>query len=192
VNVANRLTVGRFVFTLMFFLALTFGGRLWFDIGLVALLLAGVTDILDGMAARRMNQTTLFGQLADPVVDKVLICGAYVFFAAGFSEVAGGGWAISPWAPLLLIGRELIVSGLRSYAEARGTPIGSTVFGKSKFVVQFISVWIVVLVLGHFGESELALAAAKGAIWVAVFVTLATGAVYLVRVESLLRRGGVV
>ena len=64
-NVANRLTVGRFVLTLVFFLALTFGGRLWFDIGLVALLLAAVTDILDGVAARRMNQTTLFGQDSD-------------------------------------------------------------------------------------------------------------------------------
>ena len=56
-------------------------------------------------------------------------------------------------------------------------------------MVQFISVWIVVLVLGHFVESELALAVAKGAIWVAVLVTLATGGVYLVRVESCQRRG---
>lgn len=176
---------------MMFFLTLAFKETRWFDVGLVVLLLAGVTDILDGVVARRMNQTTVFGQLADPVVDKVLICGAYVFFVAGFSDVAGGMWAISPWAPLLVIARELMVSGLRSYAEVRGTPIGSTVFGKSKFVVQFISVWIVVLVLGHFAESEFALAAAKGAIWVAVFVTLATGAVYLVRVESLLGRRSV-
>ncbi len=190
-NVPNRLTVARLVMTLVFFVMLTIGGTLWLDIGLALLIAAGVTDVLDGVVARRANQMTLFGQVADPVVDKVLISGAYLFFASGF-ETSGGSWAISPWAPLLVMGRELVVSGLRSYAEAQNTPIGSTVFGKSKFVVQFLSVCIVVLVLSHFSGSELALAAAEGAIWVAVFVSLATAAVYLVRVETLLRRRGIV
>jgi len=186
-NVPNKLTVGRFALTLAIFVMLTLGKTWCLDVALVLLLLAGLTDVLDGMVARKANQTSLFGQLADPVVDKVLICGAYLFFVAGF-RVSGGEWEISAWAPLLIIGRELIVSGLRSYAEAHNTPIGSTVFGKSKFVVQFFSVWIVVLVLAHFSGSDLALTAARGTVWLAVFITLATGAVYLVRVESLLRR----
>ncbi len=187
-NIPNVLTVSRFALSMVFFVLLSSGSPILLDVGLVVLVLAAATDISDGIVARKMGETSFFGEVGDPVVDKILICGSFVFFAAGFGGVTGGRWAVSPWAPTLIIGRELIVSGLRSYADARGAPIGSTIFGKSKMVVQFTAVCIVVLIMSHFRGSMVALGAATGAVWVAVFVTLATGGVYLVRVESILRR----
>ena len=72
--------------------------------------------------ARRRNQVTAFGRILDPFVDKVLICGAFAYFAgSGFIEESGRNvTGVRMWMVMVIFGRELLVTGLRGFTEARG------------------------------------------------------------------------
>jgi CDP-diacylglycerol--glycerol-3-phosphate 3-phosphatidyltransferase len=104
-------------------------------------ILASITDGLDGYLARRRNQITTMGMLLDPLADKLLVTAAYIILVAYTPNI------VKPWIAVLVIGREFLVSGLRSIAATEGFTIEASEIGKLKTVIQIVSV--VAAILAH-------------------------------------------
>jgi CDP-diacylglycerol--glycerol-3-phosphate 3-phosphatidyltransferase len=102
---------------------------------------ASITDGLDGYLARRRGQITTIGMLLDPLADKLMVCAAYIIL------VAYNPLIVPPWIAVLIIGREFLVSGLRSIAASEGFTIDASDIGKLKTVIQIVSV--VSAILAH-------------------------------------------
>lgn len=95
---------------------------------------AAVTDGLDGYLARKRGQITTMGMLLDPLADKLLVSSAYIALVAFDPGV------VKPWIAAIVIGREFLVSGLRSIAANEGFTIDASEIGKLKTVIQIVSV----------------------------------------------------
>jgi len=104
VTVPNLLSLARLVLAIVFFVALE-QGRPVAAFWLFAI--AASTDWVDGWYARRFNQVSRLGRIFDPLVDKVIVCGAYVLLAAA-------GTAIAPWMAVVVTVRELVVTAIRA------------------------------------------------------------------------------
>jgi len=104
-------------------------------------ILASITDGLDGYLARRRGQITTMGMLLDPLADKLMVSAAFIILVAYNPSV------MRPWIAVLVIGREFLVSGLRSIAAAEGFTIEASEIGKLKTVIQIVSV--VATILAH-------------------------------------------
>jgi CDP-diacylglycerol--glycerol-3-phosphate 3-phosphatidyltransferase len=104
-------------------------------------ILASITDGLDGYLARRRNQITTIGMLLDPLADKLMVTTAYIILVAYCPSI------VPPWIAVLVIGREFLVSGLRSIAASEGFTIDASEIGKLKTVIQIVSV--VAAILAH-------------------------------------------
>lgn len=102
-------------------------------------ILASVTDGLDGYLARSRGQVTTLGMLLDPLADKLLVAGAYIALVQYAPDM------VSAWVAVLIIGREFLVTGLRSIAAQEGFTIQASDVGKFKMVVQIVSVVAVLL-----------------------------------------------
>jgi phosphatidylglycerophosphate synthase len=164
INIPNQITLGRLVLAIMFFVLLslyspTSAGRQWIlSACFWVFLVAALSDIIDGWLARTWQQVTSFGRICDPVVDKVMVCGAFVFFASNLffgpdpqhpqrlTNVAG----VQPWMVVLILVRELLVSAIRSFSEAQGTSFAATWVGKLKMFVQSATVCVVLGVLAWY------------------------------------------
>ena len=129
---------------MVFFVLLSFDHHVYLrDIGLWVFVVACATDYLDGYLARKYDLVTGFGRVADPFVDKIIVCG-------GFALLAGRSTVIVPWMVVVLISREFLVSSIRGYAESRGIEFGAALSGKIKAVVQMVAVGFVI----HFEAHE--------------------------------------
>ncbi len=104
-------------------------------------ILASITDGLDGYLARRRGQITTMGMLLDPLADKLMVATAYIILVAYCPGI------VPPWIAVLVIGREFLVSGLRSIAASEGYTIDASEIGKLKTVLQIVSV--VAAILAH-------------------------------------------
>src|SRR5579875_1708293 len=104
-------------------------------------ILASITDGLDGYLARRRGQITTLGMLLDPLADKLMVTAAYIVLVSYNPRV------VVPWIAVLVIGREFLVSGLRSIAASEGFTIEASEIGKLKTVIQIVSV--VAAILNH-------------------------------------------
>ena len=104
-------------------------------------ILASITDGLDGYLARRRGQITTMGMLLDPLADKLMVATAYIILVAYCPSI------VPPWIAVLVIGREFLVSGLRSIAASEGFTIDASEIGKLKTVLQIVSV--VAAILAH-------------------------------------------
>ena len=93
-------------------------------------ILASITDGLDGYLARRRRQITTLGMLLDPLADKLMITAAYIVLVAYTPNI------VPPWIAVIIIGREFLVSGLRSIAASEGFTIEASEIGKLKTVIQ--------------------------------------------------------
>jgi CDP-diacylglycerol--glycerol-3-phosphate 3-phosphatidyltransferase len=102
-------------------------------------ILASITDGIDGYLARKRGQITTMGILLDPLADKLLIAAAFVTLVQ-FNPAL-----VPAWIAVIIIGREFLVSGLRSIAASEGFTIEASELGKFKMLVQIISVVAVIL-----------------------------------------------
>jgi CDP-diacylglycerol--glycerol-3-phosphate 3-phosphatidyltransferase len=107
----------------------------------VLFILASITDGLDGYLARKRSQITTMGMLLDPIADKIMVTGALIALVAYNPQV------VKVWIAVVIIGREFLVSGLRSIASSEGFTIQASDLGKLKTVIQIISV--VAAILAH-------------------------------------------
>jgi len=104
-------------------------------------ILASVTDGIDGYLARKRGQITTLGMLLDPLADKLMVTAAFILLVAYTPEI------MKPWIAVLVIGREFLVTGLRSIASAEGFTIDASEIGKLKTVIQIVAV--VACILAH-------------------------------------------
>src|ERR1700761_3503832 len=112
-------------------------------------ILASITDGVDGYLARKRGQITTMGMLLDPLADKLMITAAYVCLVQFNPHL------MKAWVVILVIGREFLVSGLRSIASSEGFTIEASDLAKLKTVIQIVSVVAVILAHAwyawHFG-----------------------------------------
>src|SRR3954453_10726404 len=126
-NLPNQLTAARFVLAIVLFGLISLESWVWC---LVVFAVAALTDWLDGYLARKQGLTSTLGRNLDPLVDKVLMCGAFIFLL----PVPGSG--VYAWMATVVGGRELIITGLRSFMENLGATFGADWLGKVKMVLQ--------------------------------------------------------
>jgi CDP-diacylglycerol--glycerol-3-phosphate 3-phosphatidyltransferase len=169
--VANGLTVSRFVLVPVFVWFLLAGGTAGRTIAFVAFAVASVTDLLDGELARRRGLITDFGKIADPIADKALT-GSALITLSYLGELA---W----WVTVVIVVRELAVTGLRFWVIRRGV-IAASRGGKAKTMLQIIAISLYILPLHIDLIREIVMGAA-------VVVTLVTGGDYVVRAIRLRR-----
>ena len=116
--------------------------------------IAGLTDVMDGPVARRLNVTSKFGRMVDPLADKVLVCGTFVCFAIigepKLFDLGPGALTAVHWLVAgILIAREAYVTALRHIAEARGVNFAATVSGKIKMFLQSFAIGTVIIKMAH-------------------------------------------
>jgi CDP-diacylglycerol--glycerol-3-phosphate 3-phosphatidyltransferase len=133
-NLPNQLTVARLIMTLVFVAVLASPTPVKHLLGLVLFILASLTDWLDGWIARRYGLITNFGKLMDPLVDKILTCSAFIMLAGGPDAL------FPPWAVVVILAREFLVTGLRLLAGSHGDVMAADSFGKWKTVTQISTI----------------------------------------------------
>jgi CDP-diacylglycerol--glycerol-3-phosphate 3-phosphatidyltransferase len=189
-NLPNCLTIGRLALAVVLFVLLAHG---YLAIGLIVFIIAASTDWLDGYIARKRGETTTLGRILDPFVDKVVVIGAFIFLL--LEDESG----LKPWMVTLVVARELLVTGLRSYLEGESVAFGADWMGKIKMVLQCIAIGCILFYLGVAkGETYIFNQWADKvqivgewsttiSIWVAVVVTGISGITYAWRAAQLIR-----
>ncbi len=189
INVPNRITLGRFLLavaclcTLAWFDFSRRAHTLWaLDAAFILFVMSAGTDWLDGYLARRHNQVTSFGRILDPFVDKILLIGSLVLLLGqGFRDARGQTiTGLQPWMVVLIISRELLVSGLRGFSEAQGKAYAANWWGKTKMLVQCIAVGWIILSVGRLNNVDWVLTGRPIVIWLMVLFTAASVVAYLV------------
>jgi CDP-diacylglycerol--glycerol-3-phosphate 3-phosphatidyltransferase len=165
-NLPTALTVLRiFLVPVLVAVLLTRGtGHVFVGAGIFGL--AVLTDYLDGWLARRRNEVTRLGILLDPLADKLLTAAAFLALV----EMD----AVPAWMVTIIIGRELVVTGLRNVAAGRGVLIPASGLGKGKMVSQVVAIFL--LLLGR--EYEVLRLPGQVALWVVVALALVSAGDY--------------
>ena len=151
---------------------------------------ASITDAIDGYLARKREQVTTIGMLLDPVADKLLIAAAFITLVQFNPRI------VPAWMAVIIIGREFLVSGLRSIAASEGFTIQASDLGKAKMLVQIVSV-VAAIIDHHWSHlpwyflnlpvHPIAIAS----IWVMVVLSLISAADYFIAFWSKIDRTSV-
>jgi len=187
-NVPNQLSALRLVLSIVLFVLMAF--ELYLT-GILLFLIAAATDWLDGYWARKYGQITTLGRILDPFVDKIIICGTFIFLVA---EPRSG---VAAWMAVVIVGRELLVTALRNFLEGEGADFSATMSGKLKMVLQCTAAVLCLYSLSYFASrppgSELPdwLSWARPiSVYAAVGLTVYSGLEYILRAVQILRRIG--
>lgn len=181
-NLPNLITVSRLILSLILFVIIYLEG--WWKTSAALFILAAATDFLDGYFARKYNQVTTLGRIMDPFVDKIIICGAFIFLL----ERDGSG--INAWFVLIIIGREMFITSLRGFLEKQGRDFSASWSGKIKMGVQCVAVVLSLLSLSKeapFNTSGFLLFR-DITIWATALITLYSGIDYVLRASRMLKR----
>ena len=148
-NIPNTLTILRVLFAIIVFVMI---GLAHYNFALLFFVLAAGTDALDGWWARHFKKITVFGRIMDPFADKFLICGVFICLVAipELSSDKDGypAWLmLQPWMVIVIIGRELLVTSLRSFVESAGGDFSAKWLGKLKMILQCAAVIFALLYL---------------------------------------------
>jgi len=190
-NLPNKLTFARFLLTVAFLGVMFSQARFHQTIALVLFIGGGISDFLDGHLARRHKLITNFGILMDPLADKIMVCSAFIAFV-------GVGW-MPAWMVVIVVARELAITGLRLLAASKQVVLAAEGYGKHKTISQIVAI-ISLLVQhsykdwGRLGPTvfEFKVFGAPWvnrfttfSLWVAVALTLVSGSLYLWRNRAL-------
>lgn len=187
-NLPNQITVGRFFLSIICLLLLAGyeesrrAEQLWMiDAAFWIFVVAGLSDFLDGYLARKQNQVTSFGRILDPFVDKILVCGGFIMLlGSGFHDAHGAPiTGLSAWMVVVIVARELLVSGLRGFSEASGKPFAANYWGKAKMIVQCMTVPLIIQTVGRWRGIEWIMIWRTAMIWITVVVTAVSVIAYL-------------
>jgi CDP-diacylglycerol--glycerol-3-phosphate 3-phosphatidyltransferase len=178
-NVPNTLTMSRLVLAVVVFALVAYGQ---FFAALVVFAIASITDALDGYFARLLGQDTPIGRQLDPLVDKVIVAGAYIYLLT-IPETG-----VQPWMVTTIVVRELLIQGLRSHLEGQGQAFGAKMAGKTKTLFQCLSISAILLCLSV-RPAPAWLIARDALTWLAVGLTIYSGLGYIVAAVPRLRGG---
>jgi cardiolipin synthase len=173
--IPNLLTYGRIIAVpivvgCMYWQSILQGG-LWLRwVALAIFVAAGITDILDGYFARSLGQQSSFGRMLDPIADKLLVASCLLMLAA---DETIRGWSL--WAAIVILCREILVSGLREYLAELRVSVPVTRLAKWKTTAQLVAIGF--LLAGQAGDEIVPVVTVTGLtlLWVSAIVTLYTG-----------------
>lgn len=186
-NLPNLLTFLRFLLAIVLFILI--GAEEWMAC-IIVFCLAAITDWLDGYVARLLGVGSTLGRHFDPLVDKILVCGAFTCLIP-FGAARTG---LMPWMVVLVLSRELLVTSLRSYMEQHHAAFGADWSGKIKMVLQCAALLAIFLVLSQQPTTALGTPADTWKrlrnilIYSMVVATLISGLMYLRQAYLLYRR----
>ena len=146
-------------------------GGLWLRwVAVLIFISAGVTDALDGYYARKRGEQSAFGRMLDPIADKLLVASCLLMLAA---DGTIRGWSL--WAAIVILCREILVSGLREYLAAPRVSVPVTKLAKWKTTVQLVAIGF--LIAGEAGEQIIPATTLIGIVllWISAIVTIYTG-----------------
>jgi CDP-diacylglycerol--glycerol-3-phosphate 3-phosphatidyltransferase len=183
-NLPNQLTSLRILLA-----AIMFGliDREYFWASFVLFVVASGTDWLDGYFARKYGLVTTLGRILDPFADKVIVCGTFIYLVS-LPPTAMVPWGLRAWMVVVLVGRELLVTALRSFLEDRGSDFSAQMSGKLKMVFQCVAAGTGLFVLGYLqSHPSLTPVSLPGWLWLtlvistwtAVISTAYSGVVYI-------------
>ena len=184
----NLLTIMRIVLVPVFALAFVLPGETARLTAFVVFCIAGLSDALDGLAARKLNAGSDFGRMLDPIADKILVAVALMMLVAEgsireFNLTMGVAGLLRLVPALIILTREILVSGLREFLAGAKVSIPVTVFAKFKTALQMIAIGAMILtpLADKFLSGVTAVsysAFAYAMLWVAAALTVYTGYVY--------------
>ncbi len=176
-NLPNRITLSRLFLAVIFFILLSYR---FFDLALITFFLAALTDWFDGYYARKRGQSTDLGRIADPFVDKVIICGGFIIFIHIAKEI------IAPWMVIVIVAREFFVSSIRGYSESKGVPFASNIWGKTKMFLQSVTIFTLTLYFAYFKNISWMEYLVSIFMWITVIATLFSAVFYAISGKKVL------
>jgi CDP-diacylglycerol--glycerol-3-phosphate 3-phosphatidyltransferase len=201
---ANRVTVARGMLALLLWGLLHLIDSAWphepaaWWAAFCLFVLTAATDSLDGWLARRMGDVSVFGRIADPFVDKLLVLGSMVFLLG----IPGIAQVLPPWTVAVTLARELLVTVLRSAVESTGGNFQARAWGKAKMILQCVAIggvllhgagvgWVRAPLFDAVPHDPLhgAWSLARLVCIASALVTIASGVDYTVRALRMLRAG---
>jgi CDP-diacylglycerol--glycerol-3-phosphate 3-phosphatidyltransferase len=198
-NLPNKLTLSRFVLTVAFLAVMFAEFRYHVTVALLLFSAASLTDYFDGKIARRDKLITNFGVLMDPLADKILVCSAFIAFVGLRNEMnEEHGW-IPAWMVVVIVARELAITGLRLLAASKHVVLAAEGYGKHKTISQIVAI-ISILVFHSYQDWDGLGTVVFGfsvfgkpwiewfepvSIWTAVALTIISGTLYLWRNRQL-------
>lgn len=174
-SLPNMLTYGRIVAVPLVVLCFFLEGHLqstalarWTALGIFVV--ASITDFLDGYLARIWKQQSTIGRMLDPIADKLLVSAVLLLLAAD-GTIAG--WTL--WAAIIILCREILVSGLREYLAELKVGVPVTRLAKWKTAIQMVAIGF--LLAGPAGDKVLphTTEIGLGLLWISAMITLYTG-----------------
>ena len=190
-NLPNKLTISRFLLTVAFLAAIFSSAPYHETAALLLFGAASLTDYFDGKIARRDKLITNFGILMDPLADKILVCSAFIAFV---------GHGLTPaWMVVLIVTRELAITGLRLLAASKNVVLAAEGYGKHKTISQITAILSVLILTSYWqwgvpGKMIFGFTLfgapwvhwfAQASLWVAVGLTALSGSFYLWRNRQL-------
>jgi len=190
-NLPNKLTISRFILTIAFLGVMVSQVPFHQTIALILFIAGGVSDFLDGYIARRDKLITNFGILMDPLADKIMVCSAFISFV---------GLKLMPsWMVVIVVARELAITGLRLLAVSKHVVLAAEGYGKHKTISQIVAIISILIGIsyqqwGTLGSSIFGFEVfgapwltwfTRIAVWVAVGLTFVSGWLYLWRNRAL-------
>jgi CDP-diacylglycerol--glycerol-3-phosphate 3-phosphatidyltransferase len=179
-NVPNQITLARLVLSIALFVLLHFG---YYLAGFVVFIIAASTDWIDGYWARKYGQVTMLGRVLDPFADKIIICGTFIFLAAVPTSGIVAGMAV------VVVGRELLVTALRSFLEGEGADFSAVMSGKLKMLLQCVAAAVSLFALTYptqIDRPEWLRTLLIVSVWAAVVLTVYSGVAYVRRAIALM------
>ena len=170
-NLPNSLTLFRVACIPVLVLLLFFPHKATSFVAALVFALASISDLLDGFLARRQQLVTTFGKFLDPLADKLIVSAALIMLIPLGRAPA--------WMVVVIVGRELAITGLRSMAVSEGKVISADALGKKKMVFQIVAILGLLLHYDYFGINLHAVG--MFFLWLAVILTLWSGFNYFRR-----------
>ncbi len=195
-NLPNLLTGSRLILAVVMFVLI---GTEHYLASTVLFVIAASTDWLDGYYARKYGQVTTFGRILDPFADKVIICGTFILVSA-IPQMQATPAGLRSWMVVVLVGRELLVTALRSFIEERGGDFSANLSGKLKMVFQCVAASVCLFYLDYpvkaaMGPWQIPSQAPAWvwylmvvSIWSTLAITIYSGLIYIFVAMRLLRR----
>lgn len=168
-NLANKITLFRILLVPLIVVLLYFEGKTTCLVATLCFIIASFTDLIDGIVARRSNLVTSFGKFLDPLADKVLVSSVLIMLV----ELQ---W-VAAWIAIVIICRDLMITGLRAIAADEGIVIAADKFGKLKTVFQLVAIVPLMVHYPLFGFDPVPLG--QFLLYTALILTVFSGVNYL-------------